>query len=33
MYVGLDGQVTNLTNFAPEQWDWTNTQMPSGEPL
>ena len=32
MYVGLDGQVTNLTGFEPEAWDWANQQMPSGDP-
>jgi hypothetical protein len=32
MYVGLDGQVTNLTGFAPEAWDWANQQMPGGDP-
>jgi hypothetical protein len=31
MYVGLNGQVTNITGFEPEQWDWANQQMPSGE--
>jgi hypothetical protein len=32
MYVGLDGQVTNVTGFEPEAWDWANQQMPGGEP-
>jgi RHS repeat-associated protein len=32
MYVGLNGEVTNLTGFAPEEWTWANRQIPSGDP-
>jgi RHS repeat-associated protein len=32
LYVGLNGQLVNVTGGAPGQWDWANQQTPDGQP-